>query len=173
METLTERKGIVTAKGKPVTLVGPELKKGDKAPDFRILDTELNEKTLKDFSGTVKLISVTPSLDTSVCNRQARTFDARTEDLGIAVLNVSMDLPFALERFVQEAHPVRLKAFSDHREASFGTAYGVLMKELRLLARSVFVVDKDDVIRYVQIVPEMTDDPDFRAAMEALRPVSG
>ncbi|MBI2447167.1 MAG: thiol peroxidase, partial [Candidatus Omnitrophica bacterium] len=153
-----ERKGVVTVKGNPVTLIGPELKVGDKAPDWTILDKELKEVRLKDFAGKIKLISVTPSLDTPVCNAQAGILNKEAAKLhdGIVIINVSIDLPFAVERFCTTAGIDKMKTFSDHRDASFGTGFGVLIKELRLLARSIFILDKDDVIRYIEIVPEIT-----------------
>lgn len=160
----------VTMKGQPLTLAGPALKVGDKAPDFRVLDRELNEVGLEDCGGKVRLLSVTPSLDTPVCDMQARRFNeeaAKLED--VSVFNISMDLPFAIDRFCTAAGIDRVQALSDHREASFGRAYGVLIEELRLLARSVFVIDGDDTIRYIEIVPEITDHPDYEKALEAVR----
>jgi thiol peroxidase len=166
-----ERQGAVTAKGNPVTLVGPELKPGNAAPEFTALDQELKEVGLKDFKGKIKLISVTPSLDTPVCDVQARRFNEEAAKLGedVVALNVSMDLPFAIKRFCATAGIDRVQALSDHREASFGRAYGVLIKELRLLARSVFIVDANDTIRYIEIVPEITSHPDYDSALEAVR----
>jgi len=164
---MNERKGIITFQGNPLTLIGPELKIGDKAPDFVLLDGELKEFRLKDFDGKTKVISVTPSLDTPVCDMQARRFNQEASHLreDIVVVNVSMDLPFAISRFCTAAGIERVKAFSDHRDASFGNAYGVLIKELRLLARAVFVVDKKDIVQYREIVPEITNLPDFDAAL--------
>jgi len=161
----------VTLFGNPVTLVGTELKVGDKAPDFVVLDRDLKEVTLKDFEGKIKLISVTPSLDTPVCDLQARTFNQRASELPeeVAILNISMDLPFAIARFCSTAGIERIKVLSDHREASFGMNYGVLIKELRLLARAVFVIDKDNIIRYLEIVPEVTNHPDYDKALEAVK----
>ena len=158
-----ERKGIVSMKGNPLTLIGPEVKVGDKAPDFKVIDGDLKEVSLKDFSGKITIISVTPSLDTPVCDTQARRFNQEAAQLGddIIVLNISMDLPFAISRFCTIAGIDRVKALSDHRDASFGTAYGVLIKELRLLARSIFVIDKNNVLSYREIVPELTNLPDF------------
>ena len=166
-----ERKGITTMKGNPMTLVGPELKAGDKAPDFTVLDQAMAPKSLKDFEGKFKVISVTPSLDTPVCDLQIHWFneDAANQPADVAVLNISMDLPFAIKRFCATGGIDRAEALSDHRDASFGTNWGVLMKELRLLARSIFVVDKENVIRYVQIVPEQTTEPDYEAALTALK----
>jgi thioredoxin-dependent peroxiredoxin len=163
-----ERKSVVTFLGNPLTLVGNEVKVGDKAPDFTVLDKELKEVKLADFKGKIKVISVTPSLDTPVCDLQARTFNQEAGSLsdGVVVLNVSMDLPFAIARFCVAAGIDKVLTLSDHRDASFGNAYGVLVKELRLLARSVFVIDKYDVVRYVQIVPEMTNPPEYGKALE-------
>ena len=166
-----ERKGITTMKGNPMTLVGPELKAGDKAPDFTVLDQAMAPKTLKDFEGKFKVISVTPSLDTPVCDLQIHWFneDAANQPADVAVLNISMDLPFAIKRFCATGGIDKAQALSDHRDASFGTNWGVLIKELRLLARSIFIVDKEDVVQYVQIVPEQTAEPDYEAALAALK----
>ncbi len=172
---MLERQGIITMKGKPLSLIGPEIKVGDKAPDFTVLNRELREVTLNDFSGKTKLISVTPSLDTSVCDLQARRFNHEAASLpsDVEVLNISMDLPFAISRFCTVAEIDRVTALSDHREASFGSAYGVLIKELRLLARSIFIIDKDNIVRYKEIVPEQTAHPNYDAALEALGKITG
>ncbi len=164
-----ERKGIVRFKGNPLTLMGTELKVGDKAPDFMVLDNDLNLTGLKNFENKIKIISVTPSLDTPVCDLQARRFNEEAAKLSsdVVVLNISMDLPFALARFCATAGIDKVKTFSDHREASFGNTYGVMIKELRLLARSIFVIDKDDVIRYIDIVPEVTEQPNYEKAIDA------
>lgn len=166
-----ERTGIITMKGNPMTLVGPALKAGDKAPDFKVLDKSMALKTLKDYDGKFKVISVTPSLDTPVCDLQIHWFneDAAKQPKDVVVLNISMDLPFAIKRFCTTGKIDKVITLSDHRDASFGQNWGVLMKELRLLARSVFVVDKDDVIRYVQVVPEATNHPDYDSALKALK----
>jgi len=166
-----ERKGIVSFKGAPLTLLGEEPKIGGKAGDFTVLDGELKEARLRDFTGKVKAISVTPSLDTPVCDMQARRFNEEAAKLpaDVVILNISMDLPFAITRFCTAAGIDKVKAFSDHREASFGMAYGVLIKEIRLLARSIFIIDKNDVIRYIQIVPELTEHPDYDKALEELK----
>lgn len=166
-----ERKGIVTIKGKPLTLVGKGLNVGDKAPDFTVLDSKLHEVGLKDFVGKIKVISITPSLDTPVCDIQARRFNQEAGKLpdDVVVMNISMDLPFAISRFCTTAGIDKVKAFSDHRDASFGVAYGVLAKEPRLLTRSIFILDKDDTIKYVEIVPEMTNHPDYEKALEMVK----
>lgn len=168
-----ERTGIITMKGNPLTLVGPALKVGDHAPDFEVLDKGMAKKTLKDFDGRFKVISVTPSLDTPVCDLQIRWFneDAANQPRDVVVLNLSMDLPFALARFCSTGGIEKVEALSDHRGASFGTNWGVLIKELRLLARSVFVVDDKNIIRYIQIVPEQTNAPDYDAALKALKAI--
>lgn len=170
-----ERKGIVTIKGNPLALLGAELKIGDKSPDFTVLDGDLKEISLKDFSGKIKLISVTPSLDTPVCDMQSRRFNQEAAKLpeNVAVLNISMDLPFAISRFCTTAGIDKVKAYSDHRDASFGSAYGVLIKELRLLARSIFVLDKDNVIRYIEVVPEVTSHPDYDKALKEVNSLLG
>jgi len=170
-----ERKGLVTFKGNPLTLVGNEMKVGDKAPAFTVLDKDLAPVSLSDLSGKVKIISVTPSLDTPVCNLQATTFNEKAQSLSLdmVIINISMDLPFAIARFCSAEGIDRLKTLSDHKDASFGSSYGVLVKELRLLARSIFVIDRTDVIRYIEIVREMTNEPDYeRALAEAKKAAS-
>lgn len=164
-----ERRGVITFQGGGLTLIGPALKVGDKAPEFTVLNNELKEVRLGDFKGKVKIISVTPSLDTPVCDLQARRFNQETAKLppDVIVLNISMDLPFAIARFCTSAGIDRVIALSDHRDASFGNAYGVLIKELRLLARSIFIISRDDVIRYIEIVPELADQPDYDKALKA------
>jgi thiol peroxidase len=131
----------------------------------------LKEVRLSDFAGKVKIVSVTPSLDTPVCDLQARTFNKEAQSLSDAavILNISMDLPFAIARFCTGAGINNLKTLSDHRDASFGNAYGVLIKELRLLTRSVFLIDKSDVVRYIEIVSEITNQPDYSKALEAAK----
>jgi thiol peroxidase len=166
-----ERKGVIVFKGNPLTLIGPEIRVGDKAPDFSILSNELKEHNLKDFNGKLKVISVTPSLDTPVCDLQATRFDKEATNLpdDVVVLNISCDLPFAMARFCSAKNIGKVRTFSDHRDVSFGTAYGVLIKELRLLARAIFIVDKEDIVRYIEIVPEVTNEPDYQKALSALK----
>ena len=164
-----ERSGVISFQGSPLTLIGPALRAGDKAPGFTVLDGELKPLSLKEFAGKTKIISVTPSLDTPVCDLQLRRFNAEAAKMAgdRAVLNISMDLPFAIARFCTSAGIDRVKALSDHRDASFGAAYGVLIKELRLLARAIFVIDKNDVIQYTEIVPDITNHPDYDKALSA------
>lgn len=166
-----ERQGIVTFQGNPLTLMGSELSVGSKAPDVTMLDAELNPVSLKDFSGKIRIVSVTPSLDTPVCDLQLRRFNTEATRMpgNVVVLNISMDLPFAISRFCTSAGIDKVKALSDHRDASFGMAFGVLIKELRLLARAIFVIGKDDIIRYVEIVPDITNQPDYDKALEAIK----
>jgi thioredoxin-dependent peroxiredoxin len=165
-----ERPGIITMKGKPLTLIGPDVRAGDRAPDFSVLDENLTIVSLGDFEGKTKLISVTPSLDTPVCDLQLRRFNREAASMpqDVVVLNISMDLPFAISRFCSTAAIDRAKALSDHRDASFGAAYGVLIKELRLLARSIFIIDRNNIVRYKEIVPEQSNHPDYEKALKAL-----
>lgn len=169
------RQGIVSIYGKPLTLIGNALTVEDRAPDFMVLDGELNEVRLEDFSGKIKMISVTPSLDTPVCDLQLRRFNHEASSMpgDVVVINISMDLPFAVKRFCATAGIDHAKAFSDHRDASFGTAYGVLIEEQRLLARSLFIVDKFNRIRYAEIVPDLSSHPDYERALNELRSLTG
>ncbi|WP_062355094.1 thiol peroxidase [Bacillus kwashiorkori] len=160
----------VTFKGNPVTLVGDQVKVGDQAPNFTVLTNDLKEVTLNDFTGKVKLISVVPSIDTGICDAQTRKFNEEAAKLdNIQVLTISVDLPFAQARWCAAAGIDNLQTLSDHRDLSFGDAYGVHMKELRLLARSVFVIDSSNTITYVQYVPEVGEHPDYDAAIAAAR----
>ena len=166
-----ERKGIITFQGAGLTLTGSEVKAGDKAPDFTVLDNELNAVTLKDFAGKVKIISVTPSLDTPVCDAQLRRFNEEAAKLGdnVVIMNISMDLPFANARFCSTADIEKAKTYSDHKDASFGMAYGLLISELRLLTRAIVVIDANDTITHFEIVPEITDHPDYDKALAAVK----
>ena len=162
-----ERKGAVTFKGNPLTLIGPEIKLGAKAPDFQVLGGDLSTVTLQSFKGKTKLISVVPSLDTPVCDQQTRRFNEEATKLpsDVQVITISMDLPFAQKRFCSTAGINRVQVFSDHRDASFGQAYGTLIKELRLLTRSIFVIGPDDKVQYVEYVKEVTNHPNYEAAL--------
>ncbi len=156
----------VTFKGNPLHLVGPELKVGDKAPDFKLLKNDLSEAKLSDYAGKTLLISVVPSLDTPVCDLQTRRFNTEAGKLkDTVVLTVSLDLPFAQARWCGAADAKNLVTLSDHRSAQFGEHYGVLIQELRLLTRAIFVVDTKGVIKYVEVVPEMTNHPNYEAAL--------
>jgi thiol peroxidase len=168
---MAERTGIVTFKGNPVTLVGPELKVGAKAPDFTVVDNGLAPVTLASSAGKIRIISTVPSLDTPVCDTETRRFNQEAAGLpeNVVVLTVSLDLPFAQKRWCGAAGIDRVTTLSDYRERSLGTAYGVVIKELVLLSRAVFVVDPQDVIRYIQIVPEVTSEPDYAAVLAAVK----
>jgi thiol peroxidase len=168
---MNERKGLATMGGKPVTLEGNEVKEGDKAPDFTVVGADLSEVKSSEFEGKVRLISVVTSLDTSVCDLQTHRFNEEAAGLGkdVVILTVSMDLPFAQKRWCGASGIDKIKVYSDHKYASFGTSYGVLMRETRLLARSIFVVDKEGTIRYSQIVKEVGEHPDYEAALKAVK----
>jgi thiol peroxidase len=172
---MIERTGIVTLKGNPMTLVGPEIKVGDTAPAFTVLANDLSPKTLADYKGKVLIIASVPSLDTPVCDMETRRFNTEAAGLGddVTILTLSMDLPFAQARWCGAAGVEAVKTLSDHRDASFGQAWGVLLKELRLLSRAVFVVDRDGRVAYVQYLKETTDEPDYAAALAAARKVAG
>ncbi len=172
---MTEQTAAITFKGNPLTLVGPDLAEGDKAPDAVLLTNDLNDVRLSEFLGKVVIVASVPSLDTSVCDTQTRTFNekATSLDANVEVLTVSMDLPFAQARWCGQADVDRVRTLSDHRQADFGRKWGLLIKELRLLARAVHVVDAEGVIRYKQIVKEMTDEPDYDAALQAVQKLTG
>ena len=167
---MQERKGLVTIHGNPLTLLGPEIKSGDKAPDFSLLDNDLNPKGLQDYAGKVLIISAVPSLDTPVCDLETRRFNAEAGSLGaeVQILTISMDLPFAQKRWCGAMGIDKVETLSDHREASFGLNYGVLIKELRLLARAVFVVDRAGQLSYVELVREIADEPYYAGVLDAL-----
>lgn len=166
-----ERTGVATLKGNPLTLVGPELKVGDKAPAFTASKSLVDSASLADFAGKVKLISVVPSIDTGVCDAQTRRFNEEAAKLGdnVAVITISTDLPVAQSRWCGAAGVDKIVMLSDHKDVSFGDAYGVHIKELRLLMRSVFVIDASDNIAYVEYLKEMTEHPDYEAALQAAR----
>ncbi|MGC8602170.1 MAG: thiol peroxidase [Desulfomonilaceae bacterium] len=168
---MTERKGLVTFKGNPLTLIGKEVKVGDMAPDFTALANDLSTVNLSSFRGKPLIISSVPSLDTPVCDMSTRRFNQEATSLGdeVTILTVSMDLPFAQARWCGAAGVKNIVTLSDHKDASFGMAYGLLIKELRLLARSVFVIDKEGKIQYFQLVPEVAQEPDYDSALNALR----
>ncbi len=168
---MSERTGIITFKGNPMTLLGPELKVGDKAPDFLVVDNGLAPVTLASSAGKIRIVSAVPSLDTPVCDTETRRFNQEAAVLpeNVVVLTVSLDLPFAQKRWCGAAGIDRVTTLSDYRERSFGNAYGVVIKELVLLARAIFVIDANDTIRYIQIVPEVTTEPDYAAVMGAVR----
>jgi len=168
---MNERSGIITFKGNPFTLLGPELKVGDKAPDFAVVDNGLAPVSLASSAGKIRIISSVPSLDTPVCDTETRRFNQEAAGLpgDVVVLTISLDLPFAQKRWCGAAGIDKVTTLSDYRERSFGQNYGVLIKELLLLARAIFVVDAQGVIRYIQIVPEVTSEPDYAAVTAAAK----
>jgi len=169
-----ERAAAVTLKGNPLTVIGPELKAGDKAPDFTCVDTNLKPVTLAQTGHSVRIFSVVPSLDTPVCDAQTKRFNEEASKLpGVDIITVSVDLPFAQKRWCGAFGIDRVKMLSDHRDASFGANYGTLIKDLRIESRAIFVVDSDNVIRHAQYVKEVTDFPDYEAALKVARSLVG
>ena len=170
-----ERPNAVIQRGQPRTVIGPVLKPGDKAPNFRLSANDFAEVTLADSAGKVRLISVVPSLDTNVCDLQTRRFNQEAVNFGddVVVLTVSADLPYAQKRWCGAAGVDRVQTLSDHFDMNFGDAYGTHIKETRLEQRSIFVVDRDGVIRYVEYVPNTSLHPNYDAALAAVREVAG
>jgi thiol peroxidase len=168
---MKERTGLVTMKGQSLTLLGYEVGVGQQAPDFETLTNDLSSVKFSSFFGKVCIISSIPSLDTPVCDTMTRRFNQEADSLGtdVVVLAISMDLPFAQKRWCGASGVNNVHTLSDHRDASFGTVFGVLIKELRLLARAVFVIDQKGVIRYKQLVSEIASEPDYEAALNAAR----
>lgn len=166
-----ERSNVATLKGNPITLVGPELKVGDKAPDATVSKSLVDDIRLSEYAGKIRLISSVPSLDTGVCDAQTRRFNEEAAKLGddVVVLTISADLPMAQARWCGAAGVDRVVVLSDHKQMDFGNQYGLHIKELRLDMRAVVVVDKDDTIRYVQVLGEMTEHPDYDAAIAAVK----
>jgi len=157
-------------RGNPLTLVGPELKPGDTAPDFSVLDSSLKPVSLADTAGKTRIFSVVPSLDTPVCDAQTKRFNEEAAKLsGVDIYTVSMDLPFAQKRFCNSFALDNVKMLSDHKDASFGASWGTLIKELRILSRAIFVLDPDNKVKYVEYVPEVADSPNFEAALAAAK----
>jgi thiol peroxidase len=170
---MEERSGIITMHGNPLTLLGNELKVGDQTPDVELSDNDLNPVKISAYKGKVCVISTVPSLDTPVCDMETRRFNQEGTNLGdgVVILTVSMDLPFAQKRWCGAAGVDRVITLSDYREAAFGEAYGVLIKELRLLARTIFVVDPNGIVQYIQNVQELSEEPDYEAVINAVKKV--
>ncbi len=168
---MKERSGVITFKGGPLTLVGDEVSVGQKAPDFTVLANDLSPVQLSSFPGKVVVISAVPSLDTPTCDAETRRFNEEATKLSddVKVLTISMDLPFAQARWCGAAGVSNVQTLSDHRDASFGTAYGVLIKELRLLTRAIFVVDREGTIQYIQLVEEISNEPDYGEVVDAVK----
>lgn len=168
---MEKRKGTVTMGGEPVTLLGKEIKVGDKGPDFTVLKNDLTPFTLKDAGDKIKVISVVPSLDTGVCELQTINFNQAASDLGedVLILTISVDLPFAQQRFCGAKGIDRVITLSDHKDLSFGLNYGFVVEESRLLARGVVILDRDNTVRYVEYVKEITEHPDYDKALEEVK----
>ncbi len=168
---MQERQGLITIHGNPLTLLGTPVKAGDKAPDFTALDNDLAPKSLADYSEKVLVLAAVPSLDTPVCEMETRRFNAEAGKLGkdVKILTLSMDLPFAQKRWCAASGVEQVQTLSDHRDASFGQAYGLLIKELRLLARAVLVLDEKRTVKYMELLPEVTKEPDYEKALAAVK----
>ncbi len=168
-----ERDNAVKMKGNPITLIGPELKKGDPAPDFRCVETLGSEVSLESFGNDVKVFNVVVSVDTPVCDVQIRRFNEEAAALSdsVQIITMSVDLPFAQSRYCAAAGVDRVRTASDYQYASFGEAYGVLIKENRLLARAIFVVGRDNVIEHVEYVGDIVNEPDYNAALDAIKSI--
>jgi len=172
---MSERNGAATFLGNPLTLVGDEINVGDKAPDFTVTQNDLSPVGMAEFSGKVLILALVPSLDTPVCDTETRRFNTEAAALGedVKILTVSMDLPFAQERWCGAAGVEAVQTLSDHKDASMGEAYGALIKELRLLTRAVFVVDREGTVTYAQYVTEISEEPDYDAALAAAKAAVG
>ena len=168
---MEERTRSITWRGNPLTLLGKELHPGEPAPDFEVLDNNLQPVRLSNYRGKVCVISSVPSLDTPTCDMATRRFNDEAGKLSsdVVILTISMDLPFAQKRWCGAAGVDQVITLSDHRQADFGTAYGMLIKDLRLLARAVFVVDQSGIIRHIQLVKEVAEEPDYDAVIQAVK----
>ena len=168
---MEERSAAVSMHGNPLTLIGKELSVGGSAPDLELLDNDLNPIKLSSFQGKVCVISSVPSLDTPVCDMETRRFNEAAGQLddNVVILTISVDLPFAQKRWCGAAGVENVVTLSDHRDTAFGTAFGVLIKELRLLGRSIFILDRNGIIQYIQNVKELSEEPDYDAVLEAVQ----
>ncbi|MCU0662736.1 MAG: thiol peroxidase [Myxococcota bacterium] len=164
-------KRSVNFKGNPLTLLGNELKEGEKAPSFKAMSNGLAPVHLSDYAGKVVVLATVPSLDTPVCDLETRRFNSEAAQLGagVQIVTASMDLPFAQGRWCGAAGVDRVQTLSDHKDADLGQKYGVLIEELRLLARAVFVIDKDGIVRHAQIVPDITEQPNYDTVLAAVK----
>lgn len=167
---MEKRTNIVKFAGNALTLLGKEIKVGDTAPDFTALTADLSPMSLHDTKGKVRVISVVPSIDTPVCDMQTRWFNEDAAKInGLMVLSISVDLPFALQKYCAAKNIDNVKTLSDHKDLDFGFKYGFVIEELRLLSRGVIVIDKEDIVRYVQYVPNIEEQPDYGKAMEVVK----
>ena len=171
MSDYPEREAAVLFKGNPATLLGSEVKVGDTAPDFRVVDNGLQPVTLATAAGKIQLIAVVPSLDTPVCDTMTRQFNQDVANLpdSVVVYTISVDLPFAQKRWCGNAGIDKVQTLSDYQDRSFGLNYGLLLKDLKLLARAVYVIDQNEKVVYVELVPEVTAEPNYTAALEAVK----
>ncbi|MCK4857202.1 MAG: thiol peroxidase [candidate division Zixibacteria bacterium] len=167
---MSERTGLIRMKGNPLTLVGNEVRRGERAPDFEVMNEKLEPVRFSSFQGKSVVILSVPSVDTPVCDMETRRFNQEAAKLGddVVILVISMDLPFAQKRWCAAADVANVQLLSDHRDASFGNSFGVLIKELRLLARTVFIVDRAGTVQYVQYVQETTEEPDYNDVLKAI-----
>jgi thiol peroxidase len=160
----------ITFAGNPMPVSGKEIKVGDKAPDFTVVGNDLKPVKLSDYKGKVRVLSVFPSLDTGVCAAQTRKFNEEAAKLdNIDILSISVDLPFAQKRFCGAEGIDQVVTLSDHKDLDFGKKYGFVMEPLRLLARGTVVIDKDDTVKYVEYVPEVTNEPNYDAALKVAK----
>ena len=168
---MNERAGIITVQGNPLTLLGNEVKIGDKAPDFEVTDNDMAPVTFASFRGKTCIIASVPSLETNTCDLETRRFNDEAGKLGpdVTILTISMDLPFTQKRWCGAAGVDKVQTLSDYKDASFGSAYGVLVKETKLLARTIFVVDREGTVRYIQIVPDISQEPDYNSVLDAVK----
>lgn len=167
---MEKRNNVVTLRGNFLTLLGKEIRKGDKAPDFTVNDQTFSPHKLSEFEGKVKILSVFPSVDTSVCSAQAHRFDTEAAGLrNTVVLGLSNDLPFALKRYCSAEGIKNLIPLSDHKNLDFGMKYGFVIEEMRLLTRGVVVIDRNNIVQYVEYVPEFGKEPDYEKALQVAR----
>jgi thioredoxin-dependent peroxiredoxin len=167
---MDKRNNVVSLKGHPLTLMGKEIRKGDQAPDFEVLDQSFTARKLSEFQGKLKIISVFPSIDTSVCSAQTRRFDKAASELkDVVVLGISNDLPFALKRYCGAEGIENLIPLSDHKNLDFGMKYGFLIEEMRLLTRGVVVIDRDNIVQHVEYAPDFGQEPDYDKALGVVR----
>ena len=165
-----ERPAATTMRGRPLTLLGPELKVGDKAPDFDAVTDGLQPVNLQGTGNGVRIFSVVPSLDTPVCDMQTKRFNEEATKLaGVDIYTISMDLPFAQKRWCGAFGVDKIKMVSDHKTGSFGEHYGTLIKDMRIESRAIFVLDKDNTLKHVEYVKEVADHPNYEAALSAAR----
>ena len=168
---MEEQAGLITMKGNPLTLVGRQPQIGEQAPDFELLDNELSKVTRASLLGKICVLISVPSLDTPVCDIETRRFNEEAVNLGpdVSVIAISMDLPFAQKRWCGSAGVENVMTLSDHFDGAYGKSYGIMIKELRLLARAIFVVDREGTIQYTQLVKEVADEPDYEDVIEAVK----